>query len=116
MKYYYKGQLIRTSKNVYSHAVVAEGENGKIWNYGCSSRLDLAQKNLNGIISNEQKAVNQTKNALNKMKAGVKDTWYAREYTIEQVEGFLKSHEARLDWYQKNLKVVELEVKGFKLN
>ena len=48
-KYYWNGRLVRKSKSRgnYTHAVVRVSKvDGDLYVFGCSSRLDLAQKTL----------------------------------------------------------------------
>ena len=49
MKFYYNGQLLRTSKNHhYTHAVIARTDEG-IFCHGCSSSEQGAEKLMNGL-------------------------------------------------------------------
>lgn len=48
MKFFYKGQLVRTSKTRnYTHAIIREKADGTPVVYCCSSTLDGAAKQLN---------------------------------------------------------------------
>lgn len=50
MKFYYKGQLMRTSKNHhYTHAVIRHNEDGTITCMGCSSSEQGAEKIMQGL-------------------------------------------------------------------
>ena len=50
MKFYYKGHLMRTSKNHhYTHAVIRHNEDGTITCMGCSSSKQGAEKMMQGL-------------------------------------------------------------------
>lgn len=88
MKFYYDGQLIRTSKNHhYTHACVIKAKDGKWKTLGCSSTREGAEKvknqriisYLNGIESYEKQI-----KALDEGKSG----YYSKGY------GFIKFSES----------------------
>lgn len=79
MKFYYNGQLIRTSKNHhYTHACVAQGKDGK-WNcVGCSSTRAGAEKVKQDIIREFERAITTAKNALKALEDGKKGFYNSR--------------------------------------
>lgn len=68
MKYYYNGKKVRTSDNLYTHAII-KGE--KV--IACCSRYDLAVKRLNQEINNFNKDIASNEKFLQEAIEGKQD-------------------------------------------
>ena len=119
MKFYYNGQLIRTSKtHHYTHACISI-KDGKIVCQGCSSTRVGAEKVKNDAVTRIENAVFSYRARIEAMKAG-KNGYYNRrhewislkslgKWTVEDVEGFLESDLATLERIKKEWIIVEIE-------
>lgn len=122
MKYYYNGQLIRTSKNhVYSHAVIIE-KDGKYNVFGCRKTLEDAQALINSEISGCRRRIGNANEAIKAMTAGKKGyyakegrrTWYITfpaDYTIETYEHEIEWQNDRIKHIESTWQIVPLEAR-----
>lgn len=103
MKYYYNGELVRTSKN----------EN---YNYYCP-QTKTCSKTKDGALKDAKYNLNQCKRelayfkeVLKKLEKGIntKCCITSRNYTFEEVQKYIKNYEDNLEWFA-NVEVVELE-------
>ena len=118
MKFYYKGQLIRTSKtHHYTHACVAMGEDGK-WNcVGCSSTKAGAEKVKQDIIREVERCIftcNSALKALDEGKAGFynsRHVWHKFDEgdTKEYFSKILEDEKNRHKGISENYLIVEIE-------
>lgn len=121
MKFYYNGQLVRTSKNhEYTHAVIdiTTGECR-----GCRVGADKADAIIRSEISRHEKWIAEKKKAIAAIKAGksyymVKDRGHSYKVTldkpyqtIEWYEEGVKGYSLSLERIKANWKVVELEAR-----
>lgn len=105
MKYYYNGKKVRTSDNLYTHAII-KGE--KV--IACCSRYDLAVKRLNQEINYFNKDIASNEIFLQEAIEGKHDEcikYFKVKNRVELIE-FIKNGIER----QKEIKfkIVELEV------
>lgn len=118
MKFYYNGELIRTSKNhLYTHAVLCFEDDGKIRVIGCASSYDLALKVWNRETSLAS-YIDETKRAIENAKDG-KDYYkvkYGRTiitktitHSIEEMEQKVERLEKSEQWMKDHYRIVELE-------
>lgn len=116
MKFYYEGNLIRTSKSHnYTHAVLAP--NGKA--ISCSSTREGAEKFKQSEINNWSRSVENHHSAIEAIKAGQKYYSFKEgNRTVKaRVNGTLESYERSLREAEKaveivrSYKVVELEAR-----
>lgn len=120
MKFYYNGQLMRTSKNhEYTHAIL--NENGKC--EGCRTSKEACQSYINTEINRCKQEIENDKRcirALNEGKSGYyykdgRKTWFSKfekgnkwhtiEFRQENIEYLLK----RIEILENNYKIIELE-------
>ena len=118
MKYYYNGNLIRTSKtHAYTHAVIDISTMKVI---GCRNSLENAETLRTSEINTIIRWIENYKNKLKcfkdgKSKYGWKEgrkTWYTSFKSTDTEESILeaiKMNEEFLETVKKNYKVVELE-------
>lgn len=121
MKFYYKGKLVRTSKNhEYTHAVICETEEG-FKTVSCASSYDLAVKSMNNQINYWfADAIHNCRTKLDMMKEG-RNYYIAKDgrnylrrdikygLTIEEVENELNELLEDEKWHRDHYKVIELE-------
>ena len=120
-RFYYNGELIRTSKDhTYTHAAL-NINTGKC--YGCSSTYKGAQANIDRMISGYRTGIENSKLAIKALEKGARGYWvkigggrsyferFFKEDTIESFEEYIKACEDKLDWIAENLRVVELEMR-----
>lgn len=125
MKFYYNGQLMRTSKNHnYTHAVIIETEKGiKLYGChkdkkGCEAEITRAINECNRGIENAQAAIK----ALNTGKAGYyskygrnRSCWVpfreCTDPTVKHYEDWIENNKASIDRVRRTWKVVELEAR-----
>lgn len=119
MKYYYKGQLIRTSKtHHYTHACLSISEDGKYICQGCSSTKAGAEKVKKEVLTRIENALYSYKARIEALKTG-KTGYYSRKHewisfksytcgTIEDNERWLESDLLTLERVKKWL-IVEIE-------
>lgn len=119
-KFYYNGNLMRTSQNhIYTHALIHISGGKPIT---CSASYDGCLKEKNKRLSHCNQEINNCKaeiKALQNGKAGFyykdgRDTWYHKFSKDETIE---KAQET-LDWYTKRIEtitneyiIVELEMR-----
>lgn len=118
MKFYYNGNLIRTSKNhVYTHAALTpEGKT-----YACSSSLEGAKKAVRKEISSCETILNNYRNAIKAIEAGqpyysAKESgqnWMRRlnGETVADFEMYIDQVKSRIAYY-KEFQIVELEARN----
>lgn len=118
MKFYYDGQLIRTSKtHVYTHACVKKGENGYIC-FGCSSTRAGAEKVKKDRMREIESAIysyNARIEAVKEGKSGfysIKHKWISFKecghITLEELERRLESTKASLERVKNEWMIVEV--------
>lgn len=119
-KFYYNGNLVRTSQNhVYTHATV-NINNGEL--YGCSSTLQGAQKIINERLHWAEEEIENAKVAIKALKSGKNGCYmkegrrsyphrFGKDDTIEKYEGWIANSTKRIEWVRENLRVVELEMR-----
>lgn len=119
-KYYYNGELVRTSKtHEYAYGAI-NFETGKI--FGCSGTREGAQKMVNEPINRKLSEIENYERALKALKLGqrgyfCKDgrrTFYIRfsevqTPTKEKYERLISNTRDYIVWARENLGVVELE-------
>lgn len=120
MKFYYNGQLVRTSKNhEYTHAVI-DITDGKC--VGCRVGEDKADAIIRSEISASERSIENCKRAIKAMEQGksgyyVKEgrrTWYCKFTTSNTIERYRESIDylnSYIDRINSTWKVVELEVR-----
>lgn len=120
MKYYYNGQLIRTSKNhIYTHAVIDITDNGCV---GCRADEDKAEAIIRTEISATKRSIENCKSAIKALESGkdgyfVKEgrrTWFNRFTSTSTVERYSEAIErlnAYIDRINTTWRVVELEAR-----
>lgn len=118
MKFYYNGELIRTSKNhEYTHAVIDVRNNGC---YGCRTSAKAAQAIIDTHIRNCDEEINNCMVAVKALKAGKSGYIaqvgrnkyphiFAKDDTVESYMEWIEDRIARKHELQDNLIVVELE-------
>ena len=108
MKYYYKGQLIRTSKNhKYTHAVIkAQGE--KIICLGCSASKDGAAKIKQKEAGFHERIIANYEKAIAALKDG-RNGYYHKDGRSEIFVRFGK--DSTIDYYEKGIKSAKEELK-----
>lgn len=112
MKFYYNGELVRTSKtHEYSHGVL---HNGKV--VSCHAGRDLAVKAMNSRISQAESRIRDCREAVAAIERGERFFWTkfgGSSYRAEVVatkEHYLLSIEQWKE-YQKGFEIVELEAR-----
>lgn len=118
MKFYYNGELIRTSKtHEYTHAVI-DVRNSGCW--GCRTSYKAAQAIIDGQISGCNESINNCTAAIKALKAGKvgyigkdgRNTFkhiFREDETVEKYMGYIEDALKRIHEIQDYLKVVELE-------
>lgn len=118
MRFYYNGQLIRTSKNHhYTYACISIGKDGKYICQGCSSTKAGAEKVKKEVVTRFENGIFSAKARIEALKAGKKG-YYSRKHewisfktydlgTIEDNERWLEYDSAKLEEV-KQWKIVEL--------
>jgi hypothetical protein len=121
MKFYYKGKLLRTSKNHEStHAVVVEDEEaGKLALVGCRANRQNAESLLATELNAYRNYIASCREALRLLSEGKTKRWvtYYRGHRgcwekLESAEHYEKAQadaEGVLAYREKHWKVVELE-------
>lgn len=118
MKFYYDGQLIRTSKtHIYTYACIKKEENGYVC-LGCSSTRTGAEKVKNDRIKELESAIYSYAARIEAIKAGktgyynIKHKWISfkgLDYrTSEELERWLESAKATLERVQNEWMIVEV--------
>lgn len=122
MKYYYKGQLIRTSKNhKYTHAVIQIAKDGGFACIACSSSKDGAEKSKRKEASYYEQRVANNEAAIKAIEAGKNGYYYKdgrhtgyykfeKDNTIEYYKSCLEDNKRTLDRIN-GWEIVELEEK-----
>ena len=123
MRYYYNGQLIRTSKtHQYSFACISISEDGKYICKGCSSTKAGAEKVKNEVLARFEKGIYSAEASIEAIKAGKKG-YYNRKHewipfstmgygiTIEENESIIEYNRAKLEEVKK-WQIVELEAEA----
>lgn len=118
MKFYYDGQLIRTSKtHIYTHACIRKGENGYIC-LGCSSTRAGAEKVKIDKIRTLESAIYIYTSRIEAIKAGkngfydIKHKWISfkecSDATLEELERWLESVKESLERVKNEWMIVEV--------
>lgn len=120
MKFYYNGELVRTSKNhVYTHAVINRVD-GKVICLGCSSSKNGAEKIISKEVSRSERFIENYKRAINALNSG-KSGYYWKEGrntsfihfnasdTIEVYKRRIKDNENAIERCN-SFEIVELEM------
>jgi len=118
-KFYYNGQLVRTSDHAYTHAVIVI-KDGKVCTIGCRTNRKAAEQ----IISSEIHAYegnikwyNAKLNALANGKTSIRMTYNGHSWmesikdTPEQIKESIKKAEERIEEIRREWKLVELEAR-----
>lgn len=118
MKYYYNGELVRTSKNhIYTHAVIDITNNSL---KGCRSSKDNAEAIISSEISHYEQKIRNYESALKALENG-KSGYYAKEgrrtyynrfdpaRTAEEYRKWIEWNKEYISRVKNNWKVVELE-------
>lgn len=119
MKFYYNGNLIRTSKNHhYTHAVINENEKALT----CSATRQGCEQFIQRYINESLEGIENSKNAIKALNAGKKGYYikYGRitywhsfseygENTVEKCEEWIEHCKNRIEWIKANWKIVEIE-------
>lgn len=115
MKYYYNGNLVRTSKtHHYTHAVVT----GYDTVFSCNSSEALAVKALRSWANGYKNEAENGKKAIKALDEGKSHymrregnrDWYTKmTYTREQYERQIEQAQSAYDWIVSTWKVVKLE-------
>lgn len=120
MKFYYNGELVRTSKNhIYTHAVINTENNACM---GCRANKENAEAIITSEIASNEKRIANSETAIKALENGksgyyVKDgrhTWYckfSKENTVAWYNDCIESRRERIDYIKNNWKVVELEAR-----
>lgn len=123
MKFYYNGQLMRTSKNHnYTHAVVIEREDGTIRCYGCHKDRKGCEAEITREINACNRGIENAQAAIKALEAGKagyyakegRGTWYVkfdRMRTADYYNDWIESNKATIDRVRRTWKVVELEAR-----
>ena len=120
MKFYYNGQLIRTSKShEYTHAVI-DTLTGEC--KGCRVGKDKAEAIISSEIASHEKYIANYKSAIKAMESG-KSGYYAKEgrhtyyhkipidRTVDKYREWIEWNRKYIDSVKADWKVVELEVR-----
>lgn len=118
MKFYYDGQLIRTSKtHIYTHACIKKGENGYIC-LGCSSTRAGAEKVKKDRMRELESAIYSYTARIEAIKAGkngyynIKHKWISLkgyDYgTLEQLERWVEGDKVTLEIVKNEWMIVEV--------
>lgn len=107
MKYYINGIKVRTSNNVYTHAVVC---GTKI--LGCCGSYALAQKKMRAESNALAQLINSEIDFLRRTKAGENDNCI-QLCGYNSREEFIESIENRITYFKNRvIEIVELEVRA----
>ena len=121
MKFYYKEQLIRTSKtHTYTHAAINEVD-GKIYCKGCSTSEEGARKIIAKEMSEATRNLENAESAIKAIEAG-KDGYFYNEgrkksYVKFNKELTVEFYKQRIEWSKKSIEaiskwqIVELEAR-----
>lgn len=96
MKYYYDGQLIRTSKtHHYAYACVRKNAEGNGWEcLGCSATRKGAEKVKNEIITRYENAIDGYERAIKAINEGKKGYYNRRHEWIRLEDTYYKTDKA----------------------
>lgn len=123
MKFYYNGQLVRTSRNhEYTHACINTDINEL---KGCSATRQGAEKVKNDEIARMKKCIINLKSRLKALEEGKDRYWYkdgrtgcyeairkdSPYHTIESTKKSLQNCLDRIEYVEKNWQIVELEAR-----
>lgn len=123
MKFYYNGQLVRTSNHAYKFACL-EVRGGKYITVCCSKTRDGAEKAKNHELSDCDRIIENVTNAIKAKEAGKKG-YYAREgrrtyflkfddsfyYELDYMKNKIESLKERIEDVKNNWVIVELQTK-----
>lgn len=120
MKFYYNGQLVRTSKNhIYTHAVINAENNACM---GCRASKDTAEAVISTEVAQYEKRIANYESATKALESG-KSGYYAKEgrhtyfnkfspdSTVERYRERIEWCREYIDYIKANWKVVELEAR-----
>lgn len=118
MKYYYNGVKVRTSQNIYTHAIIRIERETKV--IACCGCYDLAVKRLNQEINyfNQTTAADErflrgVQKAIEGKEEGKEDKWLKffevnnKEELAEKFENIIESRKNEVQF-----KIVELKVRA----
>lgn len=116
MKYYYNGQLVRTSDHVYTHAVI-DTKTGKA--IACRNGAEAAEAAKNAELSSARSNIKYFEDMIKAMKAGQNHFSYkigrctarariADDMTIEKAENKIEQLKAWIEKRRSELIVVPL--------
>lgn len=111
MKYFYKGQLVRTSKNHhYTHAIIRHNEDGTFTCMGCSSSKAGAEKMMNQLsVFQDLKVIKSVQDGTYKKKNSYSNS---AEYIKAESIKYYGSIENEIKFYESiiaSLEIVEVE-------
>lgn len=120
MKFYYNGQLVRTSKNhIYTHAVINAKNNACM---GCRASKDSAEAIISTEVAQYEKRIANYESAIKALESG-RSGYYAKEgrhtyyerfsadRTVEKYTEWIEMNRAYIDNVKANWQVVELEAR-----
>lgn len=122
MKFYYNGQLIRTSKtHEYKYAVISTISNNKALT--CSATKEGAQKFINRYINERKDEIKTCENIIRAIETGAKSFYavYGRKteycklrehYTIEDTKERIEECKKAIEGITTCWKIVELEARA----
>jgi len=115
MKFYYKDQLVRTSKNHhYTHAVIRETENG-FSTFACASSRELAERAKAQEINWYKAQGERLHKHLEAIENGKSEYYSKGRYfrvtpeRLEEIKKALAEHNEMIKRLDATLKVVEIE-------
>jgi hypothetical protein len=120
MKFYYNGQLVRSSKNhTYTHAVINTENNACM---GCRTSKENAEAIITSEIADLNRKITNSESAIKALESGksgyyVKEgrrTWYckfSKDDTVEWYTEGIERRRERIGYIKTNWQVVELEAR-----
>lgn len=120
MKFYYNGELIRTSKNhIYTHAVIDTLKNEC---KGCRANKQTAESIISSEISRLEKEITECKSAIKALGQGKRyyvvkmcrrsyPIYFEKNDTVEKYEDHIKWYINKIEEIKATWKVVELEAR-----
>lgn len=121
MKFYYNGNLVRTSKNhIYTHAVVNTVSGKAI---GCRANKENAEAIISSEIAQYERGIKNCESAIKALQSGKsgyysKDgrrSWFCKfdpDRTVSDYEEWIESRRNRIEEIKATWKVVELEARS----
>ena len=121
MKFYYNDKLIRTSKNhEYTHAVI-DANTGVC--KGCRTNYQACASIISSEINSEINSIKDDEEMLKAIRTGKnyytvkfgRHTFREKirpDHTVERITGWINGHKEKIEYINKNWKIVELERRG----